>query len=149
MKKVLIFLTIWNILRPFGIIYCRLVFFVVVWYMYFSHIGMFGPRKIWQPWYRPVICIANFLIADPRSHTTIGQFYDQYFCGKLMFFYKNNVIIIFVCLTYVIAVIWVKNAYFFRRFFRWILKNNHIDPKGVFKWYKKIFCFQGALAYWD
>jgi hypothetical protein len=42
------------ILSPFGLFYGhfygRLVYFVVIWYI-FSRIGMFGPRKIWQPWY--------------------------------------------------------------------------------------------------
>jgi hypothetical protein len=33
-------MTIWNILWPFGIICSHMV--------YFSHFGMFGPRKIWQ-----------------------------------------------------------------------------------------------------
>jgi hypothetical protein len=35
------FMTTCNILRPIGVIYGRLV--------YYSHFGMFGPRKIWQP----------------------------------------------------------------------------------------------------
>jgi hypothetical protein len=34
-------MTIWNNMRPFGIVRGHLV--------YFSHFGMFGPRKIWQP----------------------------------------------------------------------------------------------------
>jgi hypothetical protein len=44
--------------------YDRLEYFTAIWYnlwlfgivcgdlVYFSHFGMFGPRKIWQPWYR-------------------------------------------------------------------------------------------------
>jgi hypothetical protein len=43
-------MTIWNILWPFGIIYGRLVLVVVICYI-FSQFGMFGPRKIWQPWF--------------------------------------------------------------------------------------------------
>jgi hypothetical protein len=40
------FMTIWNILRPFGIIYSRLY---SLWsFSIFSRFGMFGPRKIWQ-----------------------------------------------------------------------------------------------------
>jgi hypothetical protein len=39
-------------LRPFGIIYGRLIYFAVIWYI-FSRFGMFAPRKIWQPWNRP------------------------------------------------------------------------------------------------
>jgi hypothetical protein len=42
------FLTIWNILWPFGIINGRLVGFAVIWNI-FSQFGMFGRRKIWQP----------------------------------------------------------------------------------------------------
>jgi hypothetical protein len=42
------FMNIWNNLRPFGIISGRLVWFVVIWYI-FPIFGMFGPRKIWQP----------------------------------------------------------------------------------------------------
>jgi hypothetical protein len=42
-------MTIWNILPPFGMNNGRLVQFVVIWCMYFSRFGMFGPRKIWQP----------------------------------------------------------------------------------------------------
>jgi hypothetical protein len=34
-------------LWPFGILYGRLVYFVVLWY--FFRFGLFGPRKIWQP----------------------------------------------------------------------------------------------------
>jgi hypothetical protein len=29
--------------------YGRLVLFAVFWYIFF-HFGMYGPRKIWQPW---------------------------------------------------------------------------------------------------
>jgi hypothetical protein len=36
------FTAIWHNVWPFGIVSCHLV--------YFSRIGMFGPRKIWQPW---------------------------------------------------------------------------------------------------
>jgi hypothetical protein len=41
-------MTIWNILRSFGVIFGRLVWFAVIWYI-FSLFGMFGQRKIWQP----------------------------------------------------------------------------------------------------
>jgi hypothetical protein len=50
-----IFMTIWNILRPFGKFYGSLVLFRVIWY-YFSRFGTFGPSKIWQP------CSANTFI---------------------------------------------------------------------------------------
>jgi hypothetical protein len=42
------FMTIWNNLRPFGIIYGNNGI-VCGHLVYFSHFGMFGPRKIWQP----------------------------------------------------------------------------------------------------
>jgi hypothetical protein len=48
MENVGIFMTIWNILRPFGTFYGNLVQFVLIWYIFFRF-GMFGPRKIWQP----------------------------------------------------------------------------------------------------
>jgi hypothetical protein len=38
------FMTIWNIKQPFGIIYGRLVKYVVIWYI-FPQFGMFGARK--------------------------------------------------------------------------------------------------------
>jgi hypothetical protein len=37
------FMTIWNILWPFGIVGGNL--------LYFYQFGMFRPRKIWQPWF--------------------------------------------------------------------------------------------------
>jgi hypothetical protein len=43
-------MTIWNILWPFGIIYGCLVYVVCGHLLYFSRFGMFGPRRIWQPW---------------------------------------------------------------------------------------------------
>jgi hypothetical protein len=50
MENVLFFMIIWNFVHmairnnlwQFGIVCGHLV--------YFSHFGMFGPRKIWQPW---------------------------------------------------------------------------------------------------
>jgi hypothetical protein len=39
---VLYFMTIWNILLPFDVVCCPLV--------YISRFGIFGPKKIWQPW---------------------------------------------------------------------------------------------------
>jgi hypothetical protein len=39
------FMTIRNILLPFGMVCGHLV--------YFLRFGMFGQRKIWQPWYIP------------------------------------------------------------------------------------------------
>jgi hypothetical protein len=49
-KMLVYFKTIWNILWPFGIIYDRLHSTVCGHLVYFSHFGMFGPRKIWQSW---------------------------------------------------------------------------------------------------
>jgi hypothetical protein len=48
--KMLVYLiTIWNILRPFGVMYGRLVYLVCGHSVYFPVFGMFGARKIWQP----------------------------------------------------------------------------------------------------
>jgi hypothetical protein len=44
------FMAIWYILWPFGIVCGHLV--------YFSRIGMFRPREIWQPWFHPYVCIS-------------------------------------------------------------------------------------------
>jgi hypothetical protein len=46
LKMFVYFITIWNILQPFGIIYGCLVCGHLE---YFSRFGMFGPRQIWQP----------------------------------------------------------------------------------------------------
>jgi hypothetical protein len=55
-------MTIWNILRPFGIFYDHLEYFTAIWYIlwpfgivsghlvHFYRLGMLRPRKIWQPW---------------------------------------------------------------------------------------------------
>jgi hypothetical protein len=37
-------------LEYFGIIYGRLAYVVCGHLLYLSRFGMFGPRKIWQPW---------------------------------------------------------------------------------------------------
>jgi hypothetical protein len=39
------FMAIWYHLWPFGVLRGNL--------LYFSQFGMFGPRKIWQPWLAP------------------------------------------------------------------------------------------------
>jgi hypothetical protein len=44
-------MTIWNILRPFDIIY-GLLGVVCGTLLIFSRFGAFGPRQIWQPWSR-------------------------------------------------------------------------------------------------
>jgi hypothetical protein len=49
MKNVCIFYDHLEYLQPFGIIYGRLVYVVCSHWVYVSHFGMFGPRKIWQP----------------------------------------------------------------------------------------------------
>jgi hypothetical protein len=49
MENIGIFMTIWNILRPFGKFYGNLVLFALHNLVYISRFGMFGPRKIWQP----------------------------------------------------------------------------------------------------
>jgi hypothetical protein len=57
-ETLLHFMTIWNILWPLGTIYGSLLSFLVIWYN-FSHFGMFGPRKIWQPWTRAVFFVTD------------------------------------------------------------------------------------------
>jgi hypothetical protein len=55
-KMLVYFTTIWNIyshLWPFGIVCVRLV--------YFSHFGMFGPRKIWQPCLFHILLLKHFI----------------------------------------------------------------------------------------
>jgi hypothetical protein len=42
------FVTIWYILRQFGIFYDNFVYFKAFWYRLWSF-GMLGTRKIWQP----------------------------------------------------------------------------------------------------
>jgi hypothetical protein len=49
-KMLVHFMIISNISQSFDIIYGRWVKFVIIWYI-FSPFGMFGPRKIWQPWW--------------------------------------------------------------------------------------------------
>jgi hypothetical protein len=50
-KMLLYFMIIWNILWPFGMMYGSLVYVVCGHLVYFCLFGMFGPRKIWQPWF--------------------------------------------------------------------------------------------------
>jgi hypothetical protein len=45
----LYFMTIWNILRPFGIIYSLLCSIVCGHLIYFCRFGMFGPKKSGNP----------------------------------------------------------------------------------------------------
>jgi hypothetical protein len=49
-KMLLFFMTFWNILRPVGIIYIQQFGIACGRLVYFFRFGMFGPRKIWQPW---------------------------------------------------------------------------------------------------
>jgi hypothetical protein len=48
-------------LEYFTAIWCRLFKFGIVCghLLYFSRFGMFGPRKIWQPWFRAVFCLVT------------------------------------------------------------------------------------------
>jgi hypothetical protein len=48
-KMLSYFMTIWNILLQFCILYSRVVEFVGSYLVYFCRFGMLGPRKIWQP----------------------------------------------------------------------------------------------------
>jgi hypothetical protein len=51
-KMLLYFMTIWNILRSKGYNFWSFGIVFGLW-VYFFRFGMFGPRKIWQPW-KPV-----------------------------------------------------------------------------------------------
>jgi hypothetical protein len=48
-------MTIWNMLMSFGIFNSHLVYLVCGHFVHFSRLGMFEPRKIWQPWVRPQV----------------------------------------------------------------------------------------------
>jgi hypothetical protein len=50
--RYLYFMAICNILRPFGIPNWWPFGIVFGHLVYFSNLGMFGPRKIWQPWWQ-------------------------------------------------------------------------------------------------
>jgi hypothetical protein len=47
-KMLVYFMTIWNILRPFGIIYGHLVLFVVIWYIFLVLVCL-DPEKSGNP----------------------------------------------------------------------------------------------------
>jgi hypothetical protein len=49
LKLYYIFMTIWNILLPFCIVYGLLVYLVCGHCVYFYRFGMFEQRKLWQP----------------------------------------------------------------------------------------------------
>jgi hypothetical protein len=80
------FITIWNILRPFGIIYGRLVKFVVIWYS-FPNLVCLDQETIWQfcslsegtnPW-RARLQVVDFhiVVVDSCPFTT-----NQGWCPK-------------------------------------------------------------------
>jgi hypothetical protein len=49
MKYLRIFYDHFGILRPFGVFYGHLVYFVVIWYVYIFPFWYVTPTKIWQP----------------------------------------------------------------------------------------------------
>jgi hypothetical protein len=57
MENVLYFTAIWYNLWQFGIVYGLLV--------YFTQFGMFGSRKIWQPWCRRFSEVVENETKDP------------------------------------------------------------------------------------
>jgi hypothetical protein len=60
---------IWSILRPMGILYGHLVYFVVIWYIFSLPIWYVFPRKIWQPCSRPARTFSEKLWISPsESH---------------------------------------------------------------------------------
>jgi hypothetical protein len=98
------FIAIWDNLLQFGIVCGHLV--------YISHFGMFGPRKIWQPWHRDKnssqVKITDMILPAPGACAVIrGRCYDhnfrrflpifcdfcQFSAKKLSFFSKTNVVI--------------------------------------------------------
>jgi hypothetical protein len=66
MVNVVIFMTIWNILRTFGIMYGRLVYLVCGHLVHFSRFGTFGARKIWQPCPRVVFSPSRNMEMEPQ-----------------------------------------------------------------------------------
>jgi hypothetical protein len=70
MKMLSYFMDIWYTLWPFGIVCGNLV--------YFSRFGMFGPRKIWQPWKK--VAPRTFF---PSKNSAAGHFsFPLRFTGK-------------------------------------------------------------------
>jgi hypothetical protein len=66
------FTAIGNILCPFGIFCVHLVYFPPFWY--------FGPRKIWQPWYRRGHLSSHFdkfQFADPAEKRATSRSLQQ------------------------------------------------------------------------
>jgi hypothetical protein len=58
-KMFVYFMTIWNIFGHLVLFMAVFVYLVFDHLVYFSHFGMFGPRKIWQPWCRARCSTAN------------------------------------------------------------------------------------------
>jgi hypothetical protein len=58
------FTAIWRNLSPFGHL------------VYFSGFGMFGPRKIWQPWYKHDLVLYSFFLRTDIEWKNRGD------CGK-------------------------------------------------------------------
>jgi hypothetical protein len=56
------FAAIWQHVWPFGIVCGQLV--------YFSRFGMFGPRKIWQPWSRGPLCLLASI--ENKAESSVG-----------------------------------------------------------------------------
>jgi hypothetical protein len=93
---------------------------------------VFGPRKIWQPWY--ITTADQKRQGTPiRCFTTVGGCCDLNFLRFLTIFgeknwrfsQKNNVMIYFM---HNFVLFRVKNAIFFTDFWRKYLKNHNIGP---------------------
>jgi hypothetical protein len=70
---------IWYSLCPFGIIWYSLCPFGIIWYSlcpfgkHFSLFGMFGPRKIWQPWFHNGEISPNLVTPSSKHKRTFFQ----------------------------------------------------------------------------
>jgi hypothetical protein len=72
-KMLLYFMTICNILWPFGI----------VWYI--LRFGIFGPRKIWQPWCRSSVSHFQCKLAATLLLLTIDLVHMYFYCRRKEF----------------------------------------------------------------
>jgi hypothetical protein len=60
-------MTFWNILRPFGLHNLQPFGVLCGHLVYFFRFGMFGPRKLWQPWLHTILR----LLFHPLAKKTI------------------------------------------------------------------------------
>jgi hypothetical protein len=124
----LYFTTIWNILRTFGILY----FWYSLWsFGIFFRLGMFGPRKIWQPCSRPIQ--ADFLPKSVFFNLARDRWYDFWTTFAENFWENIGVF----CSSYskslkilIVTLVFEKNAIFFAENCAKVAKHcdHNIDP---------------------